>query len=44
MKRIWQIKVPGHAPFSMVLMDGALDQEGALREARLIWANAEVVG
>lgn len=43
MKRVWTIKVPGKNPFSMVLMEGPLDQAGALREARLIWPDCEVL-
>lgn len=42
MKRIWTVHVPGYRPFSMVLMDGPLDQPGALRQARLIWLHCEV--
>lgn len=41
MKRIWTVVV-GSKSFSMVLMDGDLDREGALREARLIWPDCEV--
>lgn len=43
MKRVWTISVPGYRPFSMVLMEGALDHAGALREARLTWPDCEVL-
>lgn len=42
MKRVWTVIVPGFAPFSMVLMEGSQDHEGALREARLIWPVCEL--
>lgn len=42
MKRVWTVIVQGFAPFSMVLMDGPENHEGALREARLIWKECEV--
>lgn len=41
MKRVWTVTV-GAKSFQMVLMEGALDQAGALREARLIWPHCEV--
>lgn len=43
MKRNWTIVVPGYPPFPMILLDGELDYAGALREARGIWPNCEVV-
>lgn len=42
MKRNWTIKVPGYPEFSMVLLDGELDRDGALIAARVIWPDAEV--
>lgn len=36
-KRTWTVTVTGYLPFSMVLLDGALDYEQALKEARCIW-------
>lgn len=44
MKRNWTIKVPGYPEFSMVLLEGSLDREGALIAARVIWPLAEVMG
>lgn len=41
MKRVWTVVV-GPKSFQMVLMEGALDQAGALREAQLIWPDCEV--
>jgi hypothetical protein len=41
MKRVWTVIV-GSKSFQMVLMEGALDQAGALREAQLIWPHCEV--
>ena len=38
-KRCWKVLLPGHAPFSMILMD---DADDALTVARSIWPNAEV--
>jgi hypothetical protein len=43
MKRNWTVKIPGYPAFSMVLLDGELDREGALKSARVIWADAEIV-
>lgn len=34
--------VPGHRPFSMVVMDGDVDHAGALEIVRAIWPKAEV--
>lgn len=42
MKRTWTVHVAGYAPFSMVSLECELDYAGALRDARLIWPNAEV--
>lgn len=42
MKRVWTVVV-GPKSFQMVLMEGALDQAGALLEARLIWPECEVL-
>lgn len=42
-KRTWTIRVEGYPPFQMVLLDGALDHAGALREARGIWPTCEVL-
>lgn len=42
MKRIWTIKTLGYRPFQMVLMEGPLNQEQALAEARSIWPECEV--
>lgn len=36
-KRTWTVAVAGYRDFQMVLLDGALNYEQALREARLIW-------
>jgi len=41
-KRTWTITVTGYRPFQMVLLDGALNYEQALREARLIWPACNV--
>lgn len=41
-KRNWTILLSGYAPFSMVLLDGALTYEQALREARVIWPRCDV--
>lgn len=41
-KRTWTIRVAGYAPFQMVLLDGALNYEGALTAARVIWPGAQV--
>lgn len=41
-KRTWTVIVTGYSPFQMVLLDGALNYEQALREARLIWPRCEV--
>lgn len=43
MKRIWYIHLPNKNPFAMIVMDGAVDEAGALREARLIWPSLELV-
>lgn len=42
-KRTWTVIVAGYAQFQMVLLDGALTYNEALREARLIWPACEVV-
>lgn len=39
MKRMWNILLPGRAPFVMILMD---ETEDALTVARSIWPEAEV--
>ena len=36
-KRNWTIYVDGYKPFQMVLLDGELDHDQALVEARWIW-------
>lgn len=41
-KRNWTVKVEGYKDFQMVLLDGALNYDEALREARLIWRHCEV--
>lgn len=41
MKRVWTVVV-GPKSFQMVLMEGPMDQAGALREAQLIWPCCEV--
>lgn len=40
MKACWMIHLPGTAPFAMV--GERIDQEEALRCARLVWPTAEV--
>lgn len=41
-KRTWTVTVAGYRSFQMVLLDGALDYEQALAEARAIWPTCEV--
>jgi len=42
-KRNWKVTVPGWRPFQMVLLeDGPLTYEQALKEARGIWPNCDV--
>lgn len=41
-KRLWTIKAPGYDAFSMVVLEGLLDYEQALREARAIWPTCEI--
>lgn len=42
MKRNWTIHVAGYSPFPMILLDGMLGYDQALREARLIWPACEI--
>jgi hypothetical protein len=39
MKRCWLVRVPGYAPFMMIMMS---DDDDPLRIARLTWPNATV--
>ena len=41
-KRNWTIHVPGYDPFPMLSMDGELDYDQALAEARAIWPMCEI--
>jgi len=42
MKRTWTVKTADYPPFQMVSLECELDYEGALRDARIIWPDAEV--
>lgn len=42
MKRTWTVKLPGRAPFQMVVLDAPINYEQALASARVIWPAAEV--
>lgn len=41
-KRTWTVTVAGYRDFQMVLLDGALNYDEALAEARAIWPKCEV--
>lgn len=41
-KRNWLVHVPGYAPFAMLSLDGELDCDQALAEARAIWPKCSV--
>lgn len=41
-KRNWTIILAGYKPFQMVVLDGALDYDQALAEARGIWPSCDV--
>lgn len=42
-KKSWSVTVPGHAPFPMIPLGGAMTQAEALECARSIWPLAQVV-
>jgi hypothetical protein len=41
-KKNWQVTTPGYKPFPMILLECALDHDGALAFARSTWPNCTV--
>ena len=41
-KKNWYVTTPGYKPFPMILLECALDHEGALAFARSIWPQCTV--
>ena len=40
MKKVWSVHIAGRPPFTMVLMEEAMDQEGATAYVQALWPGA----